>query len=246
MAIGTVVTEITDRIFQLSTYVEAADLRFNQYLIVADEPLLFHCGQRQLFPTVQAALGRVIAVERLRWVSYGHFEADESGAMNDWLGVASNSCVVVGALGCMLSANDLAIRPPRALDDGEVLDLGGKRVRYLATPHVPHCWDAGLLYEETTGTLLCGDLFTQSGKGEAISTGDLVTPAFELEDRYHATALTPATAPTIRRLAALKPRTLGLMHGPAFRGDGAQALESLADGYALRLEVALDVRGSDR
>lgn len=236
----TVVTEIADRIYQLSTYVEPADLRFNQYLIVADEPLLFHCGQRQLFPAVRAALGKVMAVERLRWVSYGHFEADESGAMNDWLGAAPSACVAVGTLGCMLSAGDLAIRPPRALGDEEVMDLGGKRVRYIPTPHVPHCWDAGLLYEETTGTLLCGDLFTQAGNGAAITTGDIVAPAFELEDRYHATALTPATAPTIRRLAALKPGTLGLMHGPVFRGDGAQALDALADGYSRRLSAAVD------
>ncbi len=236
----TVVTEIADQIFQLSTYVEPADLRFNQYLIVADEPLLFHCGQRGLFPTVRSALGQVIAIEKLRWVSYGHFEADESGAMNDWLGAAPAACIAVGTLGCMLSANDFAIRPPRALNDDETLDLGGKRIRYLATPHVPHCWDAGLLYEETTNTLLCGDLFTQSGNGEAITEGDIVAPALAAEDRYHSTALTPATAPTIRRLAALKPTTLGLMHGPAFRGDGRRTLDALADGYAQRLQTAFD------
>ncbi len=242
----TVVTEIADRIFQLSTYVEPADLRFNQYLVVADEPLLFHCGQRQLFPAVRAALGAVIKVERLRWVSYGHFEADESGAMNDWLGAAPAACVAVGEIGCMLSANDIAIRSPRALGDGETLDLGGKRVRYIATPHVPHCWDAGLLYEESTHTLLCGDLFTQSGNGEAITGGDIVMPALAAEDRYHSTALTPATASTIRRLAALEPGTLGLMHGPAFRGDGARALHALADGYAQRLEIAIDSSHGDR
>lgn len=237
---NTVVTEIADRIYQLSTYVELADLRFNQYLIVADEPLLFHCGQRQLFAAVCTAFCKVMAVENLRWVSYGHFEADESGAMNDWLGAAPTACIAVGGLGCMLSANDIAIRPPRALDDGETLDLGGKRVRYIATPHVPHCWDAGLLYEETTNTLLCGDLFTQSGNGEAITDGDIVAPALEVEDQHHSTALTPATAPTIRRLAALKPRTLGLMHGTAFRGDSTRALNELADGYAQRFEAAVE------
>ncbi|MEO7051302.1 MAG: hypothetical protein ABI128_06525 [Rhodanobacter sp.] len=234
----TVVTEIADRIFQLSTYVEPADLRFNQYLIVADEPLLFHCGQRQLFPAVLAALSTVIKVESLRWVSYGHFEADESGAMNHWLGAAPAACVAVGQIGCMLSANDIAIRRPRALDDGEMLDLGGKRVRYLATPHVPHCWDAGLLYEENTHTLLCGDLFTQSGNGKATTEGDIVTPALATEDHYHSSALTPATAPTIRRLAGFEPGTLALMHGPVFRGDGSRALHALADGYAQRLQAA--------
>ena len=239
----TVVTEIADRIFQLSTYVKPADLRFNQYLIVADEPLLFHCGQRQLFPAVSAALATVIKVERLRWVSYGHFEADESGAMNDWLGAAPAACIAVGDIGCMLSANDIAIRTPRALADGEVLDLGGKLVRYVATPHVPHCWDAGLLYEENTHTLLCGDLFTQSGNGKATTEGDIVTPALAAEDRYHSTALTPATAPTIRRLAELEPGTLGLMHGPVLRGHGARALRALADGYAERLQAAVETGG---
>jgi len=242
--VKTVVTEIADRIYQLSTYAKRADLRFNQYLLVADEPLLFHCGQRELFPAVRAALGTVLAVEQLRWVCYGHFEADESGAMNDWLRAAPAACVAVGALGCMLSANDLAIRAPRALADGETLDLGGKRVRYIATPHVPHCWDAGLLYEETTDTLFCGDLFTQAGNGAAITEGDIVLPALAIEDRYHSTALTPATAPTIRRLATLEPTTLGLMHGPAFRGDGKRALDALADGYAQRLEAALDTGGN--
>lgn len=236
----TVVTEIADRIYQLSTYVKPADLRFNQYLIVADQPLLFHCGQRALFPSVHEALGKVIAIDKLRWVSYGHFEADESGAMNDWLSAAPAAQIAVGTIGCMLSANDLAIRPPRALNDDETLDLGGKHIRYLATPHVPHCWDAGLLYEETTNTLFCGDLFTQSGDGEPITEGDIVTPALAAEDHHHSTALTPATAPTIRRLAALNPTTLGLMHGPAFRGYGRQALNALADGYAQRLEAAID------
>ncbi|MEO8986641.1 MAG: hypothetical protein ABI293_01305 [Rhodanobacter sp.] len=236
----TVVTEIADQIFQLSTYIKPADLRFNQYLIVADEPLLFHCGQRQLFPAVLAALATVIKVERLRWVSYGHFEADESGAMNDWLGAAPAACVAVGEIGCMLSANDIAIRTPRALADGETLDLGGKRIHYIATPHVPHCWDAGLLYEENTHTLLCGDLFTQSGNGKATTESDIVTPALAAEDRYHSTALTPATAPTIRRLAEYEPGTLALMHGPVFRGNAVRALHALADGYAQRLDAAVD------
>lgn len=238
---NTAITEIANQIYQLSTYVESANLRFNQYLIAADEPLLFHCGQRQLFASVRAALSQVIAPERLRWLSYGHFEADESGAMNDWLEVAPAACVAVGTTGCMLSANDIAVRKPRALDDGEVLDLGGgKRVRYIATPHVPHCWDAGLLYEESTETLLCGDLFTQFGNGGPITEGDIVAPALEADDHHHSTALTPQTAPTIRRLAALEPKVLGLMHGPAFQGDGANALRALADGYAERLNATVN------
>lgn len=179
----TVVTEIANQIFQLSTYVEPTDLRFNQYLIVADESLPFHYGQRGLFPKVRSALGQVIAIEKLRWASYGHLEGDESGAMNDWLGAAPAARIAVGTPGCMFSANDFAIRPPRALNDDETLDLGGKRTRYLATPHVPHCWDAGLLYEKAANPLICGNTFTQSGNGEAITERDIVAPALAAEDR---------------------------------------------------------------
>lgn len=231
------VTEIAKGIYRLSTYIESADLRFNQFLIDAEEPLLFHCGFHRLFPQLSAALSGVIPLDRIRWVSYGHHEADESGAMNDWLEVAPEACVVLGRIGCMLSARDLALREPRALEDGEILDLGGKKVRYLATPHVPHCWDAGLFYEETTQTLLCGDLFTQIGDCKAMTEDDIVGPALQAEDGYQATALTANTAPTIRRLAALSPRTLALMHGPAFQGDGARALRQLADGYELRFKA---------
>ena len=213
------ITEIASKIYHLSTYIEPADLRFNQVLIDADEPLLFHTGMKSLFPLVSAAVKKIIPIEKLRWISYGHHEADESGAANDWLGAAPNSQVAMGEIGCMLSANDQCVRPPRIWNDGEVLDLGGKRVRYIATPHVPHCWDAGLVFEETTGTFLCGDLFTQSGNTPGIIEDDVVGPAAATEDVYLATCLTPETAATIRKLAALEPRTLALMHGPAYRGN---------------------------
>lgn len=235
---NTSVTEIADGIFRFSTFAEAKNIRFNQYLVKAEEPLLFHCGLRELFPHVSAAMSQVIPVESLRWICYGHHEADESGAMNDWLAAAPQCCVAMGRIGVMLSAADLAIREPRVLQDGETLDLGGRKVRYLTTPHVPHGWDAGLLFEETTATLLCGDLFTQVGDGEAVTEGDIVGPALEAEDLYAATALTPATAPTIRRLADLAPAVLALMHGPALRGDGGQALRDLADGYEERHKAA--------
>jgi flavorubredoxin len=235
---NTVVDEITKGIYRLSTYIDEADFTFNQYLVDADQPLLFHCGMRGLFPLVSATVAKVIPPSRLRWISFGHWEADESGAMNDWLGIAPEAQVVVGAIGCMLSVNDLAIRAPKALEDGEALDLGGKRVRYVATPHVPHCWDAGLMFEETTKTLFCGDLFAQIGKSPAVSEADIIGPALAAEDTFKATALTPNTAPTIRRLAALQPAMLALMHGPAFRGDCARALNVLADAYAQRLGLA--------
>jgi flavorubredoxin len=230
----TSVTEVASGIYRLSTYVEAAGLPFNQYLVVAEEPVLFHTGLRQIFPLVRDAVSRVIPVDRIRWISYGHHEADESGAMNDWLDAAPRARVAVSGIGVIIAARDLCLREPRSLEDGETLELGGKTLRFLATPHVPHGWDAGLLYEETTATLLCGDLFTQMGDNGAVTGGDIVGPAFAAEDTYGATALTPRTAPTLRRLAELQPRTLGLMHGPAFQGDGAAALRDLADGYEQR------------
>ncbi|MBI3756831.1 MAG: MBL fold metallo-hydrolase [Deltaproteobacteria bacterium] len=235
----TLLDEITNGIYRLSTYIPDADFTFNQYLINAEQPLLFHTGMRGLFPLVSAAVSRAIPVERLRWISFGHWEADESGAMNDWLAAAPQAQVAVGAIGCMLSVNDLAVRPPRALQDQELLDLGGKQARYLATPHVPHCWDAGLLFEETTKTLFCGDLFAQIGQSPAVSEADILAPALAAEDTFLATALTPHTAPTIRRLAALKPATLALMHGPAFCGDCERALLSLADAYEERCKRTL-------
>lgn len=234
----TVVDEVAKGIYRLSTYFEQMDFAFNQYLIDAEQPLLFHCGMRGLFPLVSAAVAEVLPPSRLRWISFGHWEADESGAMNEWLGVAPEAQVAVGEIGCMLSVNDLAIRAPKAFADGEALDLGGKRVRYIATPHVPHCWDAGVMFEETTKTLFCGDLFTQIGKSPALSEADLIGPALAAEDTFKATALTPNTAPTLRGLAALQPAMLALMHGPAFRGDCPRALEALADAYAQRVKLA--------
>jgi flavorubredoxin len=236
---NTTVTEIAAGIYRLSTFIEPANFMFNQFLVAADQPLVFHCGLRGLFSNVSAAAARVIPLEGIRWICYGHHEADESGSMNDWLTTAPQAQVAVGKIAVMVSARDLAARAPMALDDGQVLDLGGKRVRYLATPHVPHGWDAGLLYEETTDTLLCGDLFTQMGNAGPIVEGDIVGPALAAEDFYKATALTPATGPILRRLAELGPRTLALMHGPSFRGDGGAALRDLAAGYEQRLQVAI-------
>jgi flavorubredoxin len=232
----TTVTEIVDGIYRLSTLTDAVPggFTFNQFLLKGDDPLLFHTGPQGLFPLVADAVNAVVPVESLRWVTFGHWEADESGALNQWLAAAPQAELAVGAIGTMLSGNDQAIRPPRSLADGEVLDLGGKRVRWIDTPHVPHGWDAGLLFEESTATLLCGDLFTQAGNA-SITEGDIVTPAGALEDMMSATSLTPRTAPTIRRLAELRPSTLALMHGPSFCGDGASALMALADDYAARL-----------
>ena len=192
-----------------------------------------------MYPLVSDAVARVMPIERLRWITFGHVEADECGAMNAWLAASPTAQVAHGMTACMVSLNDLADRPPRALADGEVLDLGGKRIRYIDTPHVPHGWEAGVLHEETTGTLLCGDLFTHIGNGPALTRSDIVGPAMEAEAMFHATSLGPATAPTIRKLAALAPRTLALMHGSSFAGDGTAALTALADYYDRSLRKSL-------
>lgn len=233
------INEIADGIYRLSTFfpdMPPSGFTFNQFLVKGDEPLLFHCGMRGLFPLVSAAVAKVVPVEKLRSISFGHVEADECGAMNNWLAVAPQAQVAHGMIACDVSLNDLADRAPRALADGEVLDLGGKRVRYIDTPHVPHCWEAGVIYEETTGTLLCGDLLTHLGDGPTVTSGDVVGPAVAAEDMFHATSIGAATAPTIRKLAALRPRTLGLMHGSSYNGDCAGALHALADYYASGLQ----------
>lgn len=232
----TKIAEIADGIFRLSTRVAEiappAGFTFNQFLIKGEQPLLFHCGMRHQFEHVSAAVAKIIPLESLRWISFGHVEADECGAMNQWLATARRAQVAHGRTACMVSLNDLADCPPRPLADGEVIDLGGKRIRYIDTPHVPHCWEAGVMFEETTGTLLCGDLFTHLGDGPAVTTGDILGPAIAAEEIFHATSIGGATAPTIRRLAGLKPKTLGLMHGSSFTGDCAATLHGLADYYA--------------
>jgi flavorubredoxin len=237
--VETTVTEIAPDIFRLSTFIPDAGLAFNQFLVNDDEPLLFHTGMKALFPLVHGALARIIDVSAVRWITFGHYEADECGAMNEWLAAAPRATVAHGAVGVMTSINDQAGRPPRSLHDGDVLELGSKRIHYIATPHVPHGWDAGVLYEETTRTLFAGDLFTQLGPGEAITEADIVGPALATEDRFHSTALTPATVPTIRRLANLSIETLALMHAPAYRGEPARALNDLADGYAARISSSV-------
>jgi flavorubredoxin len=226
--------EIADGIFRFSTFVPGITpegFTFNQFLIRAAEPLIFHTGPRAMFPLVSAAVAKVMPLEKLRWITFGHVEADECGSMNQWLAAAPESQVAHGAVGVMVSLNDLADRPPRALQDGEVLDLGGKRVRHIDTPHVPHAWEARLLFEETTRTLFCGDLFTHTGNGPALTSTDIVGPAKQAEAMFHATCLTPATGATIRNLAALDPKTLALMHGSSFNGDASEALRQLADLY---------------
>jgi flavorubredoxin len=226
--------EIADGIYRLSTCVADAapgGFTFNQFLINAEDPLLFHTGPRRMFPLVSAAIARIVPLVRLRWITFGHVEADECGAMNEFLAAAPRAEVAHGALGCLVSLDDLCDRPPRKLADGEVIDLGGKLVRHIDTPHVPHNWEARVLFEEATKTLFCGDLFTHNGDGPALTDGDIVGPALEAEEIFHATALAPATAATIGRLAALDPQMLALMHGSSTRTRCSESLLRLAGAY---------------
>ncbi|MDH5343025.1 MAG: MBL fold metallo-hydrolase [Betaproteobacteria bacterium] len=228
------VHEIADHIYRLSTCVPDAapgGFTFNQFLVNADEPLLFHTGPRRMFPLVSQAIARIVPLERLRWITFGHVESDECGAMNEFLAAAPRAQVAHGEIGCMVSLDDLCDRPPSKLTDGEVIDLGGKRVRHIDTPHVPHNWEARVLFEETTKTLFCGDLFTHAGDGPPITDADIVGPALAAEELFHATALSPVTAKTIRRLATLEPEMLALMHGSSTRTQCSKSLMSLADAY---------------
>ncbi len=236
------VDEIAEKTFRLSTFmadVGPTGFTFNQYLIHDEQPLLFHTGARGLFPLVSAALAKITPLEQLRWITFGHVESDECGSMNEFLAAAPEAEVAHGALGCMVSINDLADRTPVALADGDVLELGSHRLRHIDTPHVPHAWESRVLYDESTATLFCGDLFAQLGDGPPTTTDDIVEAASEAEDVFGATCLTPQTAPTIRRLAELAPTTLAVMHGSCFEGDGAAALADLADHYEARLAAAL-------
>ena len=236
------IDEIGDGIYRLATFTTTAGgpkgFTFCEFVVDADEPLLFHCGHRQRFPQGAAALGKVMPVARLKWISYSHAEADEAGAINEWLGAAPNATAVQGRIGCNIWLNDTAIRPPRALKDGETLELGGKRVRYIATPHLPHCWDAGLTFEETTGTLFCSDLFAQPGEVPLFSDGDILDAGTAFEAASGSTSITPNTGAMVRKLAALNPRRLALMHGPVYTGDCVAALNALADYYDAQIRKA--------
>ncbi len=231
----TTIDEVGDGIYRIATFVPDANLSFNQILVNGEEPFLFHTGLRALFPLVSEAITRVIPIEALRWISFGHVEADECGSLNQWLAAAPHAEVAFGAIGCMVSVNDLADRPPRPLADGDVLDLGGKRLRYLATPHVPHAWEAGLFHEEVTGTLLCGDLFTQMGENPALSEGSPMEATVVAEDAFGYSCLGPSTVATVERLADLEPRALATMHGPTHVGAAGTWLRDLAGSYAERI-----------
>ncbi len=233
---GTNVHEVADGIYRINTPVAIAGAQgfsFNQYLIVDDEPLLFHTGPRKLFPLVREAVASVMPVDRLRWIGFSHVEADECGSLNEWLAAAPQSTALCSAVAAMTSIDDLANRAPRPIRDGETLSLGRHTVRWFDTPHLPHAWECGHLFEERTATLFCGDLFTQGGTDNPpITEADVLGPsdAFRKEMDYYAHAKN--TRQMLARLAGAKPTTLACMHGSAWRGDGAKLLDALADALA--------------
>lgn len=227
------VTEIAADLYRISTFHPEYGIQFNQFLVKDEQPFLMHTGFRRMFDITLEAVRSVIDPATLRWIGFSHFEADECGALNAWLKAAPRAQAVCSMVGAMVSLNDFADRPPRGLEDEEVLEIGRRRLRFLATPHVPHGWDAGLFFEETEQALLCSDLFFQPGDPNAM-TVDVVTPAREsirasLEGPLAKDMpYTPYTDSTLQRLAALHPKLLATMHGSSFRGDGARALRDLA------------------
>ena len=230
---GTRVDEIADRIYRISTPVSVipGGFTFNQFLIVDEAPLLFHTGLRKMFPLVREAVARVLGdAARLRYVSFCHVEADECGALNAWLATAPQAELVCSTTAAQVSMNDLADRPPRALADGEELSLGGRSVRWVDTPHLPHGWESGLLFEPGTRTLLCGDLFTAGGADvPPLSTSDVVGPAMAMHAAVPYLTPGPHVRPLLEKLSRLEPRVLGLMHGSSHQGDGGRSLLALAD-----------------
>jgi len=230
----TTVTEIAPDVFRLSTFAPDYGIQFNQFLLRDDEPFLMHTGFKRMFPVVRDAVASVLDPARLRWIGFSHFESDECGALNEWLAVAPRAQAVCSVVGVMVNLADFAVRPARPLADNEVMATGRYRLRFLATPHVPHGWDAGLFFEEQQRTLLCSDLFFQPGQPEPLTTADLVGPARaailggQSGPLANDLPYTPYTDATFERLAALAPRTLATMHGSSFSGDGQRAIRGLA------------------
>jgi flavorubredoxin len=231
MASDTRVDEIAQGIYRIATPVRfptGAGFTFNQYLVADEAPLLFHTGLRRLFPQIREAVGRVLPVETLRYVSFSHFEADECGSLNEWLAAAPAAVPLCGRILAGTSINDVADRPPKVLADGETLSLGHHTVRWLDTPHLPHAWECGFLHEERTRTFLCGDLFTQGGTDHVpLTESDILGPSEAMRASMDYFAHAVNTEAMLDRLARLSPLTLACMHGSAYRGDGARLLREL-------------------
>jgi len=230
---GTNVHEIAEGIYRINTPVQipgAGGFSFNQYLIVDEDPLLFHAGLRGMFPLVREAVASVIPVDKLRYIAFSHVEADECAALNQWLAVAPQSEPVCGSVAAMVSISDMADRPPKALADNETLSLGKHTLRWFDTPHLPHAWECGFMMDETTATLLCGDLFTQGGADTPpVTEADILGPSEAFRGKMDYFSHTKNARAMLERLAATQPTTLACMHGSAWRGDGAGLLRALSD-----------------
>ncbi|MFP5247624.1 MAG: FprA family A-type flavoprotein [Thermoanaerobaculia bacterium] len=228
---GTRIDEVADGIYRINTPVEIPNgaFSFNQYLVLDDQPLLFHTGPRRLFPFVREAMSRVIEPERLRWIAFSHYEADECGSLNDWLALAPQAQPLCSEIAAIVSVNDVADRPARALADGETLSLGRRTVQWFDTPHLPHGWETGYLADVTSRTLFCGDLFTQPGRGDdALVSTDILGPSEAFRGTMDYYAHSKNAQPLIEKLASFAPETLACMHGSSWRGDGAALLRELA------------------
>jgi flavorubredoxin len=229
------VSEIAPDIYRISTFVSDFGIQLNQFLLRDEEPFLMHTGMRRMFPMTLEAVATVIDPATLRWIGYSHFEPDECGALNEWLAVAPQATPVTSPVGAMVMLGDFSDRPARPLNDNETFDTGRHRLRFLSTPHLPHGWDAGLFHDDTTGTLFCSDLFFHPGETAPLERGDIVGPAVasmsaSLEGPMAKDMpYTNDTRPLLDRLAALNPRTLAIMHGASYSGDGAAALRAYAD-----------------
>ena len=236
---GTNVHEIAAGIYRINTPVVlpggAGAFNFNQYLILDDEPLVFHTGPRRMFPLVSEAIARVVPLDRLRYIAFSHVEADECGSLNDFLAAAPDAVPVCSRVAAMVSVNDIADRAARPLADGEILKLGQHEVRWYDTPHLPHAWECGLLMETHTGTFFCGDLFTQGGTGETpITEADILGPSEAFRGQMDYYAHCPDTTAMLERFARERPRVLACMHGSAWRGDAAALLRNLAQSLSER------------
>ncbi len=226
-------TEIAPDVYRISVFAAWANLQFNHFLVKDDEPLLFHAGLRGMFPEIREAVSKLINLPKLRWISFSHFESDECGALREWLEVAPQAEVACSDLGAMVSVNDFVGREVRGLADGATFTTGKYRFRYCRTPHLPHGWDAGVLFEETQKTLLCSDLFHQAGQVEPLTTSDVVGRSHQAMLEYQAGILadyvpyTPLTSVNLKKLADLNPKTLAIMHGSSFAGNCAQALRDI-------------------
>lgn len=229
------VSEIAPDLFRISIYVPDFDLQFNQFIVRDAEPLLFHTGPRAMFTQVRDAVATVLDPTTIKWIGFSHFESDECGSLPEWQQLAPQSTAACSLVGKLVSVDDcMALRPTLGMTDGQVLNTGRYRFRFLSTPHVPHCWEAGLLFEETQRTLLCSDLFHQNGDVEETTQSDVVGRSRQVLIEYQQGPLanylpySTLTEPTLHRLAELQPKTLATMHGSAFVGDGARALRDLA------------------